>query len=383
MFPYGRQSIDEDDIAAVVETLRSDFLTTGPKIEEFEKLLCQKTGADYSVACGNGTVALHLTALALHIQKGDHVIVPSLTFLATANAIRYCGADIIFADVDPETGLMRAEDLAKAIQYAEAQNLQVKYVYPVHLTGQCVDIKKIHALADKHNIKVVADGAHCLGAEYCGQPVGAVQGVEMTTYSFHPVKTIAMGEGGAITTNDEVLADKMQLLRSHAMEARPDIGPWAYEMNDLGFNYRVSDIQCALGISQMKKLEKFIDRRRAIADLYDKLLSSLVPLVKPPARVSYSRSAWHLYAPRFDFASLGITRAELMSALKDKGIGTQVHYIPVHTQPYYKNLYGEANLPGAEEYYQNTLSLPLYPTLKDKDVEYIVDSLAEILGRQI
>ena len=380
MFPYGRQSIDEDDIAAVVETLKADFLTTGPKIEEFEKLLCEKTGAKYAVVCGNGTLALHLSAAALGIGKGDHVIVPSLTFLATANAIRYCGGDVIFADVDPETSLMRAEDLEEALQRAQDKNLKVKAVYPVHMTGQCADLKAIGEIANKHDIEVVADGAHCVGADYYDEPTGVSQDAVMTTYSFHPVKTIAMGEGGAITTNDKALADKMRALRSHGMEKTPDVGPWAYEMKEIGFNYRVTDIQCALGISQIKKLDQFVTRRRELADLYDQLLKPLDPKVKPPKRVSYSNSSWHLYAPRFDFEAIGMTRAKLMNALMKQDIGTQVHYIPVHTQPYYIERYGEQSLPGAEEYYKNTLSLPLYPALKNEDVDYIVSTLKEIIG---
>ena len=377
MYPYGRQSIDDDDIKAVVESLRGDFLTTGPKIAEFESVLCEKTGAKYAVACGNGTQALHLAAVAAGIEAGDAVIVPSLTFLATANAARYCGADVVFADVDPKTGLMRAQDLEKAIE--KSKHKKIKSVFPVHLTGQCVDLASIKSVADDHNMTVIADGAHVLGADIYGDKIGACHDAEMTTYSFHPVKTIAMGEGGAITTHDEKLAEKMRNLRSHGMEKRPDIGPWAYDMSELGYNYRVTDFQCALGISQMKKLDRFVARRRQLADLYDNLLADLAPSILPPVRRDYCEPAWHLYAPRFDFKALGITRAELMSALMGKDVGTQVHYIPVHTQPYYKNLYGELHLPGAEEYYEHTLSLPLYPALKDEDVEYIVKALKEVV----
>ena len=378
MFPYGRQTIDQDDIDAVVETLRGDFLTTGPKITEFEKVLCEKTGAPYAVACGNGTLALHLAAIAAGISGGDSVIVPSLTFLATANAVRYCGADVIFADVDPETGLMRAHDLESAIKNAKGK--KIKAVMPVHLTGQCVNLREIKKVADQHDIKVIADGAHVLGAEIYGEKIGACKDAMMTTYSFHPVKTIAMGEGGAVTTHDEKLADKMRNLRSHGMEKRPDIGPWAYDMNELGYNYRVTDFQCALGISQMKKLDDFVARRRELADLYDGLLADLAPVILPPMRRDYCASAWHLYAPRFDFDAMALSRGELMSALADKGVGTQVHYIPVHTQPYYKNLYGEIDLPGAQTYYEHTLSLPLYPALSDEDVEYIVQTLKEVVA---
>ncbi|MEZ5902357.1 MAG: UDP-4-amino-4,6-dideoxy-N-acetyl-beta-L-altrosamine transaminase [Alphaproteobacteria bacterium] len=379
MFPYGRQSIDDEDVAAVIETLRSDFLTTGPKIEEFEAQLCDKTGAPYAVVCGNGTLALHLSALALNIGDGDAVIVPSLTFLATANAIRYCGGSVVFSDVDPDTGLMRVQDFQEALEHAEKKNMTVKAVYPVHMTGQCANLKEIKNLADQHGIAVVVDGSHSLGAEYYGEPVGKSRDALMMTYSFHPVKTIAMGEGGAITTHDKNLADKMRILRSHGIEKRLDIGPWFYEMKDLGFNYRITDIQCALGISQIKKLDKFVTRRRELASLYDELLKPLFPRIKPPKRENYTVSSWHLYAPRFDFKALRINRADLMNELSKKDIGTQVHYIPVHSQPYYKNLYGDICLPGTEEYYEGTLSLPFYPALKNEDVEYVSNTLKEIL----
>ncbi len=379
--PYSRQNIDDDDKQAVWDALGDDFLTTGPKVEEFEQALCEATGSQYAVACGNGSLALHLAVLTLDFQPGDAAIVPSLTFLATANAVRYCGADVIFGDVDPETGLMGVEDFEKALNEAQKKNLKVKAVLPVHLGGQCADVKAIHEIADAQNIAVIADGAHCLGAECYGENVGALPYTLMTTYSFHPVKTIATGEGGAIATNDKKLADKMRLLRSHAMEKRPNVGPWAYDMNDLGYNYRISDIQCALGLSQLKKVDDFIERRRELAGLYDSLLEPMAPEILTPKRAEYSNSAWHLYAPRFDFEALGITRAQLMEQLKERGIGTQVHYIPVHTQPYYKKLYGEIVLPGAEQYYSQILSLPLYPALSDDDVHYVVQTLKGILGK--
>lgn len=373
MLPYGRQSIDGDDIQAVADALRSDFLTTGPKIEEFEKALCEATDAKHAVVCGNGTQALHLALLAAGIGKGDSVIVPSITFLATANAARYCGADVVFADVDPETGLMHANHLAEALQRAPDN---VKAVLPVHLKGQCADMAEIRACADKHNLKVVTDSCHALGSSYVDTKAGSCQYEDMATFSFHPVKTIAMGEGGAVTTNNADYADAMRKYRNHGMHKTPDMLPWAYEMLDLGYNYRASDIHCALGISQMKKLDGFIEKRRKLAALYDELLQPLAPIIKAPQKIESGNPAWHLYAVQIDFSKLGIDRASLMKALMEEGIGTQVHYIPVHTQPYYKELYGEQTLKGAKQYYERTLSLPLYPNMQESDVHHVVKTLS-------
>ena len=377
MIPYGRQNIDEDDIAAVVEVLRGDFLTTGPKIKEFEDGICAVTGAKYAVACSNGTTALHLAALALDIKPGDAVIVPSMTFLATANAVRYCDGDVVFADVDPNTGLMRASDLENALK--RCGDLTPRAVFPVHLTGQCVDIKAITDVAREAGLKTVADAAHAIGGKLHGKPVGSCGFEDMNTFSFHPVKTIAMGEGGAVTTNDKDMAERMARFRHHGMQATPDHGPWAYEMQELSYNYRVTDMQCALGISQLKKLDRFVARRREIVMLYDKLLAPLAPIINTPVKVDHCNPAWHLYAVQIDFSASGVTRTDLMGKLREKGIGTQVHYIPVHTQPYYKNLYGKIALPGADAYYEHTLSLPLYPAMKDEDIEFIVSELKNVM----
>ncbi|GJL84796.1 MAG: UDP-4-amino-4,6-dideoxy-N-acetyl-beta-L-altrosami ne transaminase [Micavibrio sp.] len=378
MIPYGRQSIDEDDIAAVVEVLRGDFLTTGPKIQEFEEALCGTTGSDYAVACSNGTTALHLAGLALDLQEGDSVIVPSLTFLATANAVRHCGAEIVFADVNPETGLMEVQHLEEALSRCE--NQKAKAVFPVHLTGQCVDLKAMKAFTKERGIKIVADSCHALGGVYNDKSVGACEYEDLSTFSFHPVKTIAMGEGGAVTTNSLDYADKMRRLRNHGMVKNEAQGPWAYEMQELGHNYRVTDIQCALGISQLKKLERFVARRRELVALYDNLLPPLAQVVLPPEKVNCCDPAWHLYAVRIDFEQTGMARAQLMTQLADEGVGTQVHYIPVHTQPYYKKRYGDVVLPGATHYYGHTLSLPLYPSMKDSDVSFVVEQLKKAIG---
>ena len=378
MLPYGRQSIDEDDIAAVAEVLRGDFLTTGPKIAEFEAALCAATGAPHTVVCSNGTTALHLAAISADLGPGDAAIIPSVTFLATANAIRYTGADVVFADVDPQTGIMNADHLEEALR--RCKNLKPKAVFPVHLKGDCADLTAIRKVSDKHNLKIITDACHALGGVYKGKPAGACAFEDMATFSFHPVKTIAAGEGGAVTTNSAEQATRMRRLRSHGMLATPANGPWSYDMPELGFNYRLTDIQCALGISQMKKLNKFIQRRRELAALYTKLLQPLAPHIQTPVSMPNSQSAWHLYSVRIDFTALGTTRAKVMNALRENGVGTQVHYIPVHSQPYYKGLYGDIALPGADQYYERTLSLPLFPAMTDKDVEFVVNALKNATG---
>ncbi len=378
MLPYGRQTIEDDDIAAVTDVLRADFLTTGPKVQEFERSLQETTQAEHVVACSNGTTALHLAALALGLGEGDVAIVPSVTFLATANAVRYCGAEVIFSDVSSETGLMEVEHFKGALDRCEGKN--VKAVFPVHLTGQCVDLKAVSAFAKERNIKIVADSCHALGGHCNDKPVGAGLYEDLSTFSFHPVKTIAMGEGGAITTNNADYAEKMRVLRSHGMVKTGSDEPWFYEMPEIGFNHRLTDIQCALGISQMKKLERFVGRRAELVALYDELLKDLAPLVMAPKRVGHCDPAWHLYAVRIDFGQAGTTRAAVMGGLTRGGVGTQVHYIPVHTQPYYKKRYGDVVLPGADHYYEHTLSLPLFPAMQDSDVHLVVEQLKQAIG---
>jgi UDP-4-amino-4,6-dideoxy-N-acetyl-beta-L-altrosamine transaminase len=374
--PYGRQWIDEDDERAVLEALKSDFLTTGPRVAEFEQALSRVCSGAHAVACSNGTTALHLAFMAMGIKPGDAVIVPSLTFLATANAVRYCGAEVIFADCDPETGLMRVRDAEEAIKRAKGKTL--KAVACVHLAGQMCDLKGLSELAKAHNVPLLADAAHALGSPYEGKAAGSCVYEDISTFSFHPVKTIAMGEGGAVTTKHEDWAKAMRTLRSHGMVHTPEAGPWAYAMETLGYNYRIPDILCALGVSQMKKLEKFIGRRQEIAALYDRLLVPLAPVIQGPKRAGKEEPAWHLHALRIDFAALQMSRAEFMNALKAKNIGSQVHYIPVHTQPYYRDLYGDLSLPGASAYYEHTLSIPLYPSMSDEDVHFVAGTIREI-----
>lgn len=397
--PYGRQLIEDDDIEAVAEVLRGDWLTTGPTVAAFEAALCEATEAPHAVACTNGTAALHLAALALDLAPGERVIVPSVTFLATANAVRLAGGEVVFADCDADSGLMEAGHLVEALEHArQAKGGPVRAVFPVHLTGQCADLPAIRACAEGNGLTVVDDAAHAVGSRYRAadgglSPIGDGRLAAMTTFSFHPVKTIAMGEGGAVTTADAGLAERLRRLRSHGMSREAgemqnpalafdeagSVNPWYYEMAEIGLNYRVTDIQCALGLSQMKKLVRFVARRRALAARYDSLLAGLSPLLRPITRSPACEAAWHIYPVLIDFAAAGLSRAEVMTRLKNKGIGTQVHYIPVHLQPYYRQRYGEASLPGAISYYERTLSLPLFAGMADSDVDRVVEALHQIL----
>jgi UDP-4-amino-4,6-dideoxy-N-acetyl-beta-L-altrosamine transaminase len=389
--PYGRQQIGDDDVAAVAQVLRGDALTTGPKVADFEQALSHATGASHVVACSSGTAALHLAAMALDLGPGDKAVVPALTFLATANVVRLTGAELVFADVDPATGLMGAQELSTAL--ARDGSGQVKAVFPVHYAGQCAAPDKLAAAAG--DLPVVADSCHALGTAYgSGGRVGDCRHAIMETFSFHPVKIIAAGEGGVVITNDGELAQRLRRLRNHGMtrdtdsfirddlacDGKGEPNPWYYEMVELGLNCRLSDIHCALGLSQLGKLDTFCAVRRALVARYDEKLVPLAPLVRPLSRVADCDPAWHLYVVRIDFAVLGMERAAVMARLKEAGIGTQVHYLPLHMQPYYRDRYGEMSLPGAEVFYQQALSLPLFPDMTEEEVEYVVATLGEITG---
>ena len=389
MIPYGRHQITQDDIDTVVNVLKGDWLTGGAAVEAFESELGRQVQARHTIACSNGTTALHLALLALGVGSGDVVLVPAITFLASANAARYVGADVVFVDVDSKTGLMTAETLSATIMTHKDKNL--KAVVNVHLAGQVGNLREIAAVARQHNLKIIEDAAHAVGSVYSVDgtryPVGANTFSDITTFSFHPVKTIAMGEGGAITTNDDGFANAMRLARSHGMVRQSsewlnaeETGPWYYEMHDLGYNYRVSDINCALGLSQLKKLDTFKAQRQGMVDFYNAALAGN-DIIQPIHHYEWSETAWHLYPVLIDFDQLGMTRAEVMEHLKKEGIGTQVHYIPLTHQPYYKALYGEIILPGAESYYSKCLSLPLYIGLSSKDQQNVVDLLFS-LGRK-
>jgi UDP-4-amino-4,6-dideoxy-N-acetyl-beta-L-altrosamine transaminase len=391
--PYGRQVIEDDDIAAVTEVLRGEYLTTGPTVARFETALASYTGAKHAVVCANGTAALHMAARALGLGPGTRIIVPSVTFLATASAPHMNGAEIVFADVDPNTGLMTPETLSNAIARAGKADA----VFNVHLNGQCGALEEIAAIARIHKMKVVDDACHTLGASYVGSNAGACRiganaHSDLSVFSFHPVKAIAMGEGGAVTTNDPELAKRLVRARNHGMTREPQdftnisdafddegrANPWYYELTEPEFNWRANDIQCALGLTQLAKLDRFLARRRAVVAAYDALLAPFALIVKPLARMRSCLPAWHLYVARVDFKDAGLTRAALMRALLDEGIGTQVHYFPVHRQPYYATRF-PATLPGADLYYSRALSLPLSAAMDADDAERVVDALARVL----
>ena len=392
--PYARQSIDEDDIAAVIAVLRGDWLTTGPIVARFEEHISKQIGTRHVVSCANGPAALHLAMLAMRLGKGDIAVVPTVTFSATANAVRYVGGEVVFADVDPETGLMTADTLSDALEHDDNR---AKVVLPVHLAGQVADPAGIACVARHRGIRLVIDASHAFGTSYAAGDiwVGSGQHADMTVFSFHAVKNITSGEGGAVATVDDELARSLHLFRSHGIERTParfeqhDMGfgsdgetnPWYYELQELGFNYRITDFQCALGLSQLAKLDRFRKARMALVALYDRLLAPLAPLVRPTNRVPECTPFWHLYVTLIDFDALGIERGRVMHILRERGIGTQVHYVPLHRQPYYRRRYGEITMPGADRYYERCLSLPLHNAMTTADVERVVATLTEVLGR--
>jgi len=390
--PYGRHQIDDDDVAAVVDVLRSGWLTTGPVLEKFEAAFAKRVGARFAVSCSSGTAGLHLASLAAGLGAGDTVIVPALTFLSTANAPRLTGAQVVFADVNADTALMGPAEFAAAIDRASDR---IKAVFPVHYGGQCVDPAAIQQIAREQNMIVIEDACHSLGASYDAFSIGACTHSDMTVFSFHPVKAIAMGEGGMITTNDPALYERLCRFRNHGMVKaadqfdNPEMGldetgaanPWYYEMPELGLNYRPSDINCALGLSQLAKLDRFLERRRSLAARYDERIKPLASLITPMPRAAGCKSAFHLYPVLIDFGAAKISRAELMRRLAGEGVGTQVHYLPVHLQPYYVAQYGVLSLPAAEAYYEKTLSLPLFPAMSDADIDRVVAALSYALGQ--
>lgn len=390
--PYGRQTVTEEDIAAVNRVLRADLLTTGPEVAAFEDALAARLDVAHAVAVSSGTAALHLAAMALGLGPGDVVVVPSITFVATANAARYVGAEVCFADVDPDTGLMGPAELEAALAQIDAG--AARAVFPVHLNGQPCNMPALREVARAHGLEMVEDACHALGGSLGARTIGDGAFARMTMFSFHPVKLIAMGEGGALTTNDAATAAALRHLRNHGLMTEPErfrnqddafdaagqAHPWYYELHEPGFNYRASDIHCALGLSQLGRLDAAVARRRALADLYDAALADLAPRLRPVRRVGWGESGWHLYPVLIDFASMEADRGTLTRALRARGIGTQVHYFPVHRQPYYAERYGDTALPGAERYYARCLSLPLFPAMADGDVGRVSDALHELLS---
>ena len=387
---YGRQLIEEDDIAAVVAALRSDHLAHGPGVARFEQALANACGAREAVACSSGTTALQLALQALDVGPGDTCIVPAVTFLSTATAARWLGAEVRFADVDPNTGLMTPQTLALAL--AEAG--PVKVVLPVHLGGRLCDTAALAGLARAAGAAVVEDACHALGGvDAAGRPVGACTVSDAACFSFHPVKTLAAGEGGAVTLNDPSRAERMRRLRNHGVtreaalmrepgsfgpDGRPE--PWAYEQLELGLNARMDEMSAALGLSQLGKLERFVAARSALAAAYDAALAKLAPRVRPTPRIASARLGLHLYTVLLEAPGLAARRGEVMSKLAAAGVGSQVHYIPLHRQPYFRARYAELRRPGAEAYAARVLALPLHPSLRPADVQRVCEALADAIA---
>jgi perosamine synthetase len=391
--PYGKQWIDDDDVAAVTRVLRADFLTQGPEVRRFEETLSEVTGAKYVVAVANGTAALHLACTAAGVKTGDVGITSTITFVASANAIRYAGGRSRFADVDPETGLVAIDSLRQRAEELTRVGTPPKVLVPVDLTGAVADLPALQKIARRSNALVIEDAAHSLGASYEHEGktyrAAACAHSDMAILSFHPVKHITSGEGGAITTNDEGLFRELCDLRTHgitkdAARLERNDGPWYYEQRTLGFNYRITDLQCALGTSQLGKLDRFLARRRTIAALYDAAFSSCSTRVRALRVPTNVVSAYHLYViclvprPAEDLASIRSRRRSLYDALAARKIFTQVHYIPVHSQPdFVRNGMGDEVLPGAEAYYAGCLSLPMFPAMTDSDVDRVVNAVLE------
>jgi UDP-4-amino-4,6-dideoxy-N-acetyl-beta-L-altrosamine transaminase len=370
--PYGKQFIDEDDIAAVVEALQAPLITTGPTAKEFEEKLCEYTGAKYCVAVSNGTAALHLSSLAL-LTEGDKVLTTPNSFLATSNSILYAKAKPIFVDIqeDGNIDLDLCEEKLK-------KDPSIKAMYVVAFSGNPINQKKLNRIRKLYNIKILEDCAHAIGSEINGVKAGSCTNSDCTIFSFHPVKHMTTGEGGAITTNSKVIYDKILSFRNHCMEHKPDVAPWYYEINNLGFNYRLTDIQSALGISQLKKLDKNVARRKILAKQYDaafKELSFIKPLYEFDGYSSY-----HLYVVRIKFSKIKMSKIELFNKLKEYDFGVMVHYIPINKQPYYVKLgYGNEKTPNMDKYYEEAISLPIYYTLSDAEQNYVIKTLVEIL----
>lgn len=370
--PYGKQLLDQNDIDAVVETLQSDYLTTGPKVKEFEEALASYCGADYCVAVANGTAALHLASLVV-LRKNDKVLTTPNSFLATSNAILYADAKPIFVDIT-EDGNIDLDLCEKELHEDPA----IKAIYPVAFSGNMLNQKKLKHLRDTYKLIILEDCAHAIGAKDGNVKAASCTNSDVSILSFHPVKHMTTGEGGAITTNSKEIYEKLLILRGHGMVKRPDMKPWEYEMRELGFNYRITDIQSALGLSQLKKLDDFIARRTQLANKYDEAFkNSLVESL-----YTYNgKSSYHLYVVQVDFNKLKLSRVELFNLLREKNIGIQLHYIPINKQPYYRSLgYGNENTPMMDKYYEKCFSLPMYPKMSNKEQAHVIKSLFEVLN---
>ncbi|MGM9489815.1 UDP-4-amino-4,6-dideoxy-N-acetyl-beta-L-altrosamine transaminase [Ideonella sp. YS5] len=385
MIPYGRQDVTEADIAAVSVVLRSDFLTQGPEVPRFEAALAEACGAKHAVAVNSATSALHIACMALGLGPADLLWTSPNTFVASANCGRYCGAEVDFVDVEPETGNMSAEALQEKLQQAAAAGRLPKVVVPVHFAGHSCDMAAIHALGQRYGFRIIEDASHAVGGRYRGEPVGNCRYSDITVLSFHPVKIVTTAEGGAALTQDDSLAQSLQRLRTHgitrdaAQMHGESEGPWWYEQVELGYNYRLTDLHAALGRSQLDRLQEYVERRIELVQRYDELLAGL-PL-KRPGRRQDTRSAWHLYVIRVDEAAGAPPRRVVFDRLRAAGIGVNVHYIPVHWQPYYRALgFRRGDFPQAEAHYADAISLPMFPLLSEAAQDEVVAAVRAALA---
>jgi UDP-4-amino-4,6-dideoxy-N-acetyl-beta-L-altrosamine transaminase len=384
MIPYGKQDISAEDIAAVSEVLRSDFLTQGPVVPKFEKAVTEAVKAKYGVAVNSATSALHIACLALGVGPGDRVWTSPVTFVASANCALYCGADISFVDIDPDTYNLCPKALEQKLIVANDEGTLPKVIIPVHLAGQSCDMEAIAALARQYDIRVIEDASHAIGADYAGDAVGSCRFSDITVFSFHPVKIVTTAEGGVAVTNNLQLAERMQRLRSHGITRDPELmtkapdGAWYYQQIELGFNYRMTEMQAALGLSQMQRLSLFVERRRGLAKRYNELLSDLP--VTLPQQLADSASSWHLYIVRFHLEKIEKTHSQIFDECRAAGIGVNLHYIPIHLQPYYSDLgFKQGDYPAAEAYYANAISIPLFHSMTDAQQDEVVRVVKEIV----
>lgn len=384
MIPYGRQEITQADIDAVVGVLQSDFLTQGPMVPRFEQCVAQHVGASHALAVNSATSALHIACLALGLGPGDRLWTSPVTFVASANCGLYCGAEVDFVDIDPHTYNLCPQALERKLEQAECEGRLPKVVVPVHLCGQPCDMRAIHALAQRYGFKVIEDASHAIGGKYQGEFIGNCRYSDITVFSFHPVKIITTAEGGMALTNNAELANKMALLRSHGITRDPALmtheadGPWYYQQIDLGFNYRMTELQAALGVSQMERLDHYVARRHQLAERYNGLLAGLP--VTMPWQHSDSYSGLHLYVIRLQLDKLQKSHRQVFESLREQGIGVNLHYIPVHTQPYYQRMgFKQGDYPQAESYYAEAISLPMFQTMTEQQQDQVVAALHEVL----
>lgn len=384
MIPYGRQDITQADIDAVVAVLRSDFLTQGPMVPRFEQRVAEHVGAAHALAMNSATSALHVACMALDLGPGDRLWTTPITFVASANCALYCGAEVDFVDIDPRTYNLCPKALERKLEQAEREGRLPKVVVPVHLCGQPCDMQAIHMLSKRYGFRVIEDASHAIGGKYRGEFIGSCRYSDITIFSFHPVKIITTAEGGMALTNDDSLAERMGLLRSHGITREPakmtheSDGPWYYQQIELGFNYRMTELQAALGVTQMERLDSYLARRHELARRYDQLLADL-PVVTPWQHPD-SYSGLHLYVIRLRLEVLHISHRQVFEALRERGIGVNLHYIPVHTQPYYQKMgFAKGDFPEAERYYGEAISLPMFQTLTDSQQDRVVEVLAGVL----